>query len=303
MFINMIKEICHELNIKYTIFSKDWIIKLEKDNISKYIAGNKFDLNGHGIGKILDDKYAFYEIVNSLSIPICLHHIFYAPDNNSEYTIGCNKYEEILKYFYKYQNNIVLKPNCGSKGGNVFHITKEEDLPKTLNILFKNNYSISLCPYYEIKNEYRIIILDNKVKLIFKKIQPIVYGNSINTIKELFMKLNPSYFNNIELPNTILDKDKEYIYDWKFNLSKGGTASFDIDISLKNKLSKLAIDVSNRVGITFASIDIIELVDGQLKVLEANSGVTLDKCLNFLSNGYQIAKDIYKEAIIYMFEK
>jgi len=303
MFKELIKEICNELDIKYTILSKDWVIKLEKDNISKYIVGNKFDLNGHGIGKIMDDKYAFYDVVNNLSIPICTHHIFYASDNNNEYAIGCNKYEEVLEYFYKYQNNIVLKPNRGSKGGNVYHITNEKDISKILDILFKNNYSISLCPYYEIKNEYRIIVLNNQVKLIFKKIKPVVYGNGINTVKELFMKLNPYYFNDIELPNTLIDKDKEYIYDWKFNLSKGGIASFDIDLLLKDKLSKLALDVSNKVGITFASIDIIELYDGSLKVLEANSGVTINKCTNFLPNGYQIAKDIYKEAIIYMFEK
>lgn len=45
MFHEIIKEICQELNIKYTYLSKDWIVKLEYNNKVKYLAGNKFDLN------------------------------------------------------------------------------------------------------------------------------------------------------------------------------------------------------------------------------------------------------------------
>ena len=41
--------------------------------------------HGHGIGRIMDDKYAFYDVVNNLSIPICTHHIFYDSDNNNDY--------------------------------------------------------------------------------------------------------------------------------------------------------------------------------------------------------------------------
>ena len=45
MFHELIEEISKELNVKYTYLSKDWIIRLVKDNIVKYLAGNKFDLN------------------------------------------------------------------------------------------------------------------------------------------------------------------------------------------------------------------------------------------------------------------
>ena len=62
-FNKMIKEICDKNNIKCTFLSKNWVIKLEKDDMTRYITGNKFDLNGHALGNIMDDKYAFYEVM------------------------------------------------------------------------------------------------------------------------------------------------------------------------------------------------------------------------------------------------
>lgn len=302
MFHQIIKEISEELNIDYTLLSKDWIIKLVKDNQVKYIADNKFDLNPHALGLILDDKYAFYDTLKKLNLPVCTHHIFYRPNNKHDFAKDCNSYQEIYKYFEIYHHDIVIKINNGSQGMNVYHITNKDILKKTLDKLFRENFSISLCPYYKIKNEYRVIILNNQIKLIYKKIRPVVYGDGLSTIKELLIKFNPFYFKDKNLPNTILKKDEEYIYDWRFNLSKGSIASNDIDSNLEEKLSSLALSVSKETGIIFASIDIIELSNGNLLVLEANSGVTINASINFLDNGYQIAKNIYKEAIIELFK-
>ena len=47
---------------------------------------------------------------------------------------------------------------------------------------------------------------------------------------------------------------------------------------------------------------IIETNDNDLLVLEVNSGVSIDKCTNFIKDGYNIAKSIYKEAVIEMFK-
>ena len=45
MYKKIIKEIADELDIKYTLVSKDWVIMLEKDNMIRYITGYKFDIN------------------------------------------------------------------------------------------------------------------------------------------------------------------------------------------------------------------------------------------------------------------
>lgn len=302
MFHEIIKEISEELNIKYTYLSKDWIIKLEYNNKVKYLAGNKFDLNPHALGLIMDDKYAFYDTLKNLNLPVCIHHIFYAPNNKYSYATGCNTYEEIFKYFNLYHQDIVVKVNNGSLGMDVYHITDKETLIKTLNKLFIKNYSISICPYYHIKHEYRTIVLNNEIKIIYKKISPTITGDGIHSIKELLQEFNYPYFKNKELSEKILSKGEKYTYDWHFNLSRGSIATTEINSDLKNKIINLALTTAKKTGIVFASIDIIETIDNELLVLEANSGVTIDKAINFLPDGYNIAKNIYKEAIKTMFK-
>lgn len=302
MFNTIIEEICKELNIKYTYLSNKWIMKLEINNKTRFISGYKFDLNNHGIGLVMDDKYAFYDALKSIDIPVCTHSILYREDNSNDYAQNCHTKEDIIYYFNKYNKDVVIKPNIGSLGDSVYHVTNIEDLLEKTSKLLINNFSISICPFYKIKNEYRLIILDNKVKLIFRKERSKIIGDGKSSIKDLLIKLNKYYFENIDLPNTILKKNEEYIYDWRFNLSKGSIATINIDDKLKDRLSRISLDVTNKLNIKFASVDIIELDNNELLVLEANSGVSIDKVINFIPNGYNIAKDIYKEAIIKMFK-
>ena len=74
-FKNTIKQICDNNGIKCTFLSKNWIIKLEKGDKIRFITGNKFDLNSHALGNILDDKYAFYEVLKNDNVPIIEHKL------------------------------------------------------------------------------------------------------------------------------------------------------------------------------------------------------------------------------------
>ena len=298
MYDKIIREICQELNIKYTYLSKDWIIKLTKDDKVAYLSYNKFPLDNHPLGLIMDDKYALYDVLKDLNIPVCTHHIFYNENNNFPYAKGCHTKEDLLRIFDEFNNDVVIKPNNGAMGLDVFHITDKNKLISQVKKLLVKNFSISICPYYHIKNEYRIIILDNEIKLIYKKINPRVIGDGKSTLKELLVKFNPYYFKEIDVPNIIPNSNEEYVYDFHFNLSKGSIATTDIDKKLSEKLTSIAKEVTNKTGIRFASVDIVETTDNCILVLEVNSGVTIDKAISFIPNGYEVAKNIYKEAII-----
>src|SRR5574344_465840 len=184
-FIKMIAEICNELNINIKVLSKEWVIQLEKNEKVRYISGYKFDLNNHGVGEIIDDKYAMFEVLKSFNIPVIEHNILFRPNNKEEYAINSNSYNYVFNFFKEHNSNIVIKQNDGTCGVEVYHITNEKDIISCLNKIFIENFSISICPYYDIKTEYRVIMLDGKCKLIYGKRRPIVYGDGVHSIKEL----------------------------------------------------------------------------------------------------------------------
>lgn len=292
----MIKEICEEKNISFKTISDDWVMVLKKDNLVKYILSYKFPLNNQVAAAICDDKYALYEAVKDLKLPILKHKII-------------TKYydkEEVLSFINEHKE-VVLKYNNGKGGKDVYRFCSSDALINQIDEMLKTNQNLVLQPYYDILNEYRIIVLDNQAELIFGKENPIVYGNGINTIYELLCEFNGSYFGEIDKCqelDRVLKPGESYEYSWQFNLSKGSKAFLLKDKKLEERLKQFALEITSKLGIRFASVDIALLTDNSLSILEINSSVTLNsKVIVHIDNGYEIVKDIYSKVIDKMFEK
>ena len=291
----IIKEICDEKNINFKLVSKDWIVILQKEDKIRYIVGYKFPLNNQAVGKICDDKYALYEIVRQFDIPIVEHYIVFKKYDK----------EKIIEYCKKYNFNIVIKNNLGTCGNDMYHTTDRKDFFDKLDELLSKNYSVSLSPYYDIKTEYRTIILNDKVELVYGKKRPIVIGNGKSTIYELLCDFNKKYFrtiNNKDDLKEVLKLNEQYEYNWQFNLSKGAMPFLVEDKTKEKKIKEMAKRISTMLGTAFASIDIIELKDGSLLMLEANSGVMIDNFSENIENGKVIAKNIYNKVLDEMFK-
>ena len=292
----IIKEICDEKNINFKLVSKDWIIILEKNGITKYIVGYKFPLNDQASGKICDDKYALYDVIKQFCMPVCEHYIVFKNYDK----------DEIIKYCKKYEFNMVIKNNTGTCGNDMYHVLKKQDVLNRIDELLAKNYSVSISPFYNIKTEYRVIVLNNNAELVYGKKRPIVVGDDKSTIYELLCAFNTKYFSSIqkdESLNKVLGLNEVYEYNWQFNLSKGSIPFMLNDENKEKKIKEMAIKIAKILGVSFASIDIIELVDGSMLLLEANSGVMMDKFSELISNGKEIAKNIYTKAIEYMFNE
>ncbi len=289
-FNDIITEACQKRGIKIDIVSDGWVKILQKDGKTRFISQFYFDNNRCGVARILDEKYALYETLKYFNIPVAKHHLLYASTPK----------EDVLKLFHKYNDNVVVKPNIGSQGRGVYNAQNEEELFTKMDELFANNPSISLCPCYDIDMEYRVIILNGNPELIYGKIKPIVTGDGQKTIKELLLDFNNHYFIDKDLPNDILPKGEKYVYNWKFNLSRGAISTLDIPESKKAKLKDIAKMVYDKLNIAFCSIDIIE-TKGEFMVLEINSGIAIDKFTYQHENGRKIALDVYGKAIDALF--
>ena len=303
-FFKIIKEICKELNIKYQLLSKNWVIVLEYNNKIRFLSGYKFDLNKHALGLIFDDKYAMYDVLNYKNIPVIKHDIVYKDSNNNLYAKDSKGLEYAKKLFSKYQENIVLKINNGTCGRDIYHVKDLDDLTSKYNKLMMNHSAISICPFYDIINEYRAILINGQIKLLYKKIKPRVVGDSKKTIKELLQEFNPEYFKdyNEDNKNIILKQGEVFEYDWKFNLSRGSLSSLDILESDKIEIINIIDKINEFLDLKFVSVDIIKTAENKFYVMEINSGVMMENFINQHENGEKIAKEIYKEAIIEMFK-
>ena len=289
----LIKEICKEENIELNIYQGNWLKELRKGNITKYIVGYKFSLNNQGISLVVDDKGLFYDVIKD-KLPIIIHHVLF---NNYDS-------DEVLNLFHKYNNKVIVKGNIGTCGKEVYKITNEKRLFNIIDRLFEKQYSISLCPYYDIDKEYRLIVLNNEVKLIYSKENPIIVGDGIKTIKELLLDFNSTYYSNNQVnnPDYVPKLDEKVIIEYRFNLSNGARVNKDIDIELKNRLIELAKKVVKETNLSFGSIDIIRTTNNELLIMEANSGVMMNNYLK-QTKDYETVKEIYRDAIKTMMEE
>lgn len=290
MFEKIISEICKEENIKQEIFCDGYCLKLCKDNHFTFIYNNLLENNSSAVFKILRDKSAVFEILSKYNID-CVEH-FYFHENERE------KFNKTAGNLLKIHKKIVLKQNDGMSGNFVYLIENSTDLTNKSNEIFEKFQSISVSPFYEIKHEYRVVILNNKVELIFDKIRPFVVGDGKNTIEKLaknkykFYKIDE----NIDT-SLVLEAGESLTLSWRHNLNFGSIPEIVTDKKLLSGLSDLSKNIAKLLKIKFACIDIIE-TQGKLKVLEINSSVTMGKFASFSEENYNIAKNIYKKAIL-----
>lgn len=254
IIVNIIKDYCETNNISLELISSEWILKLTKNNIIKYIHGYQFPLNPADTFLICNDKCATANVLSASNIP-CAEHTLLLPKFNQD------KLNMANLLFNKYNKKVVCKPNSGSSGKDVFLVDSLKDLSEKIEYLFSKDNYVVISPYYEINNEYRVIILNNVVRLIYSK-------NRTN--------------------------------NWKHNLALGAEPIIVEDVELSLKLSKLALDTVSCINGRFVAVDIIDVL-GNLMVLEVNSGVMMEHFASKSFENYKIAEGIYSDALKLMF--
>lgn len=262
-FDQMLREICDTEEIQLQWVSNFWVAILQARAQTHFIIGHKFDLNPYAAGLIADDKYSTYEVLSRADLPIIEHRLIYAPRETSICAADYNSLARMEEYLAQHQNHIVIKPNNGTLGKDVVEITSFRQLPAGLKQVFRQSFSGSMCPFYEIRYEYRIIVLDGESRLVYRK---------------------------------------ERGADWRFNLDHGARASKVTDSQKRQQLTQLAVDAARALGLRFCAVDIIETVDDEILIMEINSGVMIEHYLEQKPDDYELVKAIYADAIRKMFD-
>ena len=301
-FYNILSEVCKEEGIKEEKLSFDWITKLTKGDKVHYAVRNQFDINSSTSTLIAGDKYATYSVLRNHEIPICEHQIVFNPKLREDY------YDENfiigIKMLLKENRFIVIKGNNSFGGREVFKVSSFDDAINVIHKLFNENVSsVSVCPYMDLKNEYRCIYLDGEILLMYEKSKPVIQGNGKNTVQELinyYIDENDGEFYDVSVEDVdvnYIPKDGEEInIGWKFNLEQGGTPRI-LDINEHKDIENLALKAAKAIGITFSSVDVAESKDGSLSIMEINGSVCMTKFSCISKNGFNITKEIYRKVL------
>ena len=267
-----------------------------------YLIGYQFELNSAISYNIAGDKYATYEVLKSNNVPTIEHRMIFNPQTRSRYFKNkfLNEAKELLK---QNENKVVLKANDSCKGKDVHYCSTESEIEDTVQKLFdENKDTLSACPYLEIDYEYRVIYLDGEIIYIYKKKKPYVIGNGVSTVRELidnkFEKEPVDLCRDLSL-EYIPNKDEEVTISWKHNLSSGAEPIIvDESDEYLPEIQKIALKAGNAMNIRFASVDIALTNNKEILVMEVNGNVCMNKFSEIIPNGYEIAKSIYKEALL-----
>ena len=306
-FHQILYEICLNQKINLKELSFGWIFELEKNGKIRHIIGSRFDMNYEASGNIACDKFATFEVLKSHNVPVVKHTILFNPNTRSNYVPESGN-SKIISSEFKRNGSLVVKPNTGSEGQGVFLCHSLKETESAVLKLFKRNDSIDICPYYDIKTEFRTFYLNGKILLIYAKCKPFVVGNGVDSLGVLI--------NNLDLPDTPVSHDNlkklDLLYvpkqdeiveiSWKHNLSGGATPQILEKSDLYSKIESLALDAGNAMNMSFATIDIIQTTDNNFYVLEINSGIGTSQFIKTAPNGFEIMKKVYSKALEEMFK-
>ncbi len=266
---SILEEICQEENVKIRWLSNNWVAMLEKNGEKRYVAGYKFGLDSHAVGEILDDKFSLYEVLREHGLPVIPHRLLYAENCREKFAAEKKSRAYIMEFIQEYSLPIVIKPNDGTGGKGVYRIEQIAELDAALEKVFERSFSASMCPFCQLRTEYRVVWLKGEPRLVYSKHpQPSADGKN-----------------------------------WKFNLKQGARAEKVPEGALKERLARLARRAAATVDLQFGSIDIAELETGELVIMELNSGVMIKRYLKQHPEDYDLVKGIYADAVREMFRK
>ncbi|QKY70429.1 acylphosphatase [Lentibacillus sp. CBA3610] len=232
--------------------------------------------------EICDNKYLTKEYLSKANVP--------TPDGK-RFTEETED-EEIINYANTLGFPLVLKPTNANGGKGVFSdIHSIESFKDALSyVRYELEYMEVIVEAYVAGNEYRVVVVDNKVVGALNRVPAHVAGNGKDTIRQLIRNKNRMRRSNPHLKSRNIKIDKPvielltangYTLDsvpregeeislrLTSNLSTGGD-SVDLTDVLSPELREVAIDGTKAIpGLTVSGMDMI--VDD-----ENNSGVIIE---------------------------
>ena len=147
------------------------------ENNSHYFIGTRTPFNNESIASAcLNKVYTYLLLKNELPMPKTIGYV--DPDTNMDLKkyIKFNSHQEIVQNIEKeFELPVIVKMNSGAQGKHVYKCDSSEKILNSIQSIFnkeQKNYDFSLLVqhFLQIKNEYRVILLDGEIILLYEKV-------------------------------------------------------------------------------------------------------------------------------------
>ena len=310
VLVELVREIAGEIGLDYQSFSQDWILQLGKGGDKRHIVGYNFEVNSATAHMLAADKAATSGALESAGLAHVEHRLFLHP-RLANYVSSQGNWDEIQAFAKSHSFPLVVKPNEGTGGSQVTKVENGLELEQAVTQLFDKHRAISISPFVEIEQEYRAILLDDELLLIYAKMRPMLVGNGQSSIIELVQRksVEQSIPQNLASKalehyegrlSHVLDEGEKLPLYWKHNLGTGAVPQVVAEDELETSIGELALKAAQAIGIRFASVDIVR-VDGEMQVLEINAGIMMEHFSRHFPDERERVKEIYAKGIAAMF--
>ncbi|MDA9532596.1 ATP-grasp domain-containing protein [Bradyrhizobium sp. CCBAU 25338] len=277
IFVQAIRRYCARHGITVDVRPGGWLIAMRRGARRHFAFGYDIGLNSAIAHRLANDKSATAEALQMAGVPCVPHHLFLNP-SMGVHVAGADWRQGMLALLAQNPQGVVVKPNEGTSGRAVFRATNSDALDRAVTEIFSSGLGLVIAPYVEIEDEVRVIVLDGKPMIVYRKERPSVVGDGMQTLRELasaagqHRRLHELAAHEL---NAIVPKGERRLLTWQHNLDAGAKPILLDEGEVRADCANLAIDAASFIGITFASIDVVR-VDGIWRVLEINSGVMME---------------------------
>jgi len=285
IFVDAVKRYCSDHGIAVDIRSQGWLIVMRRELKTHFTLGYDVGLNSAMAHRIANDKSATAEVLAMSGIACIPHTLFLNPRLNAHIPPQ-GSWEAMVDLLDRSPRGIVIKPNEGTSGRDVFLATRRPALELAVNKIFASHLSLAISPYVEIEDEVRVILIDDVPAVVYRKDRPAVAGDGKHSLLELALAATTPERRSTVLPGMLADLDRaeldailplgqRRVLNWRHNLDSGATPVVLEEGEIRQACVQLAIRAAQAIDIRFASVDVVR-VDGDWRVLEINSGVMME---------------------------
>jgi len=277
IFVQAIRRYCARRRIAVNARSGGWLIAMRRGGTRHFAFGYDIGLNSAIAHRLANDKSATAEALTLEGVPCIPHHLFLNP-KMGEHVAGADWHQAMLALLAQNPQGVVVKPNEGTSARAVFKATNRDQLDRAVSEVFALSIGLVIAPYVEIEEEVRVILLDGRPMIVYRKERPSVVGDGVHTMRELAAAAgHERQLREIDAhdASAIVTKDERRILNWRHNLDAGARPVLLEDDEVGAACAKLAIEAARAIGIAFSSIDLVR-IDGTWRVLEINSGVMME---------------------------